>query len=104
MAAARKTAGGDTEKNTPITWRDIYYELNKQSEERLAMERRLSDKIDALQKCMPDSALINKINERAESAHSRIDDLQKTDRSWNIINGVGVIIATAVASIFGLNK
>lgn len=90
--------------NGRITWRDIYKELEKHAEARENMELRLSTKIDSLRDCMPSAEKLDRAYKRADDAHTRLDGLQKEDRIWNGLNSIGVIIAGALATLFGAKQ
>ena len=93
-----------TDGNGKITWRDIYTELNKHADARIDMERRLSEKIDSIRDCIPSVEVVKRAADRAEDAHKRINDLQKQDKSWNMLNSIGVVIASILATVFGIGN
>jgi uncharacterized protein YqhQ len=48
--------------------------------------------------------VVKRAADRAEDAHKRINDLQKQDKSWNMLNSIGVVIASILATVFGLGN
>ncbi|MDD5517836.1 MAG: hypothetical protein PHV98_00610 [Candidatus Omnitrophica bacterium] len=68
------------------------------------MEMRLMQAIGEVKDCIPSGGTADRALVRADDAHDRINNMQKEDRVWNGVNSLGVIAATMLAAIFGVDK
>lgn len=98
------TPGGATSGNGYVRIREFHAAQERQSEERHQMEMRLLEAINEVKDCIPSGDIADRALTRADKAHDRINEMQKEDRIWNGVNSLGVIIATTVATVFGINK